>query len=78
MPCPNGVGIPQVFELYNEVIVYGTVVRSRMSYSNTIFFKEEQREDNCIQCDICLEKRPQQIEISDWLTKAHEFLIAKQ
>jgi len=77
MPCPNGVGIPQVFELYNEASIYGTVARSRRSYSNTRFFKEEQRADNCIKCEECLEKCPQKLPIPELLEKAHAFLMGK-
>jgi len=38
------------------------------------FLKEEERADNCIECGECLEQCPQQIEIPDWLKKAHEVL----
>jgi hypothetical protein len=71
------VEIPRIFELYNESTVYGTSARSRAMYVNARFFPEDQRADKCIKCDICLEKCPQHIEISDWMEKVHEFLTAK-
>jgi len=72
LPCPNGVNIPEVFELYNDAIMYGNADRSRMAYNN--FLSEGERANLCIECGECLEKCPQQIEIPDWLKKAHQML----
>jgi predicted aldo/keto reductase-like oxidoreductase len=71
LPCPNGVNIPRVFEIYNDAKIYGDEQSSRISYA---WLDEGQRADLCEQCGECLEKCPQQIEIPDWLSKAHELL----
>ena len=74
---PNGVDIPRVFEFYNDAIVYNSATDQRKMYNNAIMFKEENRADRCIQCDQCLEKCPQKLQIPDLLEKAHKFLIGK-
>ncbi len=72
LPCPSGVSIPRVFEIYNDLIMYGDERRAQMVYSN--FMNEDERADLCIECGECLEKCPQEIEIPEWLAKAHEVL----
>jgi predicted aldo/keto reductase-like oxidoreductase len=68
-PCPSGVKIPSIFEIYNELAMYGGIERARMFYD---WIKPEGRADQCTECGECEEKCPQQIEIIDWLKKAHE------
>jgi predicted aldo/keto reductase-like oxidoreductase len=72
LPCPNGVNIPRVFEVYNDLMMYGDEDRARMVYNS--FLKAEERADMCIECGDCLEQCPQDIEIPDWLAKIHEML----
>jgi hypothetical protein len=72
LPCPSGVNIPRVFDIYNDAIMYDSVERGQMVYNN--FMNEDERANLCIECGECLEKCPQQIEIPDWLKKAHEML----
>jgi predicted aldo/keto reductase-like oxidoreductase len=74
IPCPNGVSIPRIFRIYNEVIVYNTPDKGRMFYS---WIKEEERADQCVQCGECEEKCPQDIEIIECLETAHELLGEK-
>ena len=76
LPCPNGVNIPRVFEIYNELMMYGNDQRAQMVYNT--FVDAEQRADNCIECGECLEQCPQQIEIPDWLQKAHATLCQEE
>lgn len=72
LPCPNGVAIPQIFEVYNEALMYEEFSGARWAYDNQI--SPEARADNCIECGDCEAACPQSIEIIDWLAKAHEFL----
>jgi predicted aldo/keto reductase-like oxidoreductase len=73
MPCPNGVEIPRNFQLYNDAIMYDDLRMARFMY-NSPFFPPGERAGSCIECGECLEKCPQEIEIPDWLAKAHEAL----
>jgi predicted aldo/keto reductase-like oxidoreductase len=76
LPCPNGVDIPRVFEIYNDLMMYGDENRAQMVYNN--FMKEDERANLCIECGECLEKCPQMIEIPEWLAKAHEVLCQEE
>ena len=70
MPCPNGVHIPHAFICYNDSIIYNDPQTPRLHY-----FSQPQHKwaDNCIECLECHEKCPQEIPISQWLKKAHDF-----
>ncbi len=74
LPCPSGVDIPEVFSIYNDYLMYGDEKRSQMFYG---WMDEKTRADQCVECGECLEKCPQQIEIPDWLKKAHRVLWQK-
>ena len=71
-PCPSGVAIPSIFSTYNSAMMYGDHARYRTSYNR--FMDAEKRADNCVECGQCESVCPQQIEIIDWLKKAHAFL----
>ena len=72
LPCPNSVGIPQIFALYNDALVYDKLRPSKFHYK--ILLNKEQRADSCLECLECVEKCPQGIPIPDWLKKAHVLL----
>jgi predicted aldo/keto reductase-like oxidoreductase len=74
LPCPSGVDIPDVFEVYNDAMMYGEE-QGREGYA---WLDEEKRANLCVECEECLEKCPQQIEIPEWLAKAHELLGQEQ
>jgi hypothetical protein len=80
MPCPNGVDIPRIFELYNDAIIYNDHHHPRWAYSANSpgILKEENRADKCIQCGQCVEKCPQKLPIPELLEKAHAYLTAKE
>ncbi len=75
LPCPNGVSIPRVFDIYNDLMMYGDEQRAQMFYNT--FMNADERADLCIECGECLEKCPQNIEIPDWLAKAHQVLCGE-
>jgi len=75
LPCPSGVDIPEVFSIYNDLLMYGDENRSRMFYS---WLDDKTRADKCAECGECLDKCPQHVEIPEWLKKAHEVLSQKQ
>ena len=73
-PCPNDVAIPRIFELYNQAVMYNA--RDPMHSAYTHWVREEERADNCIECGECETKCPQEIDIIEWLKKAHQLLAA--
>jgi uncharacterized protein len=75
LPCPSGVAIPDVFEIYNDLLMYGDNGRARLFYS---WIEEEKRAQACIECGECLEKCPQGIEIPEWLKKVHAVLCQEE
>jgi predicted aldo/keto reductase-like oxidoreductase len=74
-PCPNGVLIPQLFELFNS-----GVIAQQMWISHTLYNKLESagRATSCIDCGECEEKCPQGIPISDWMPYLHKVLSEKE
>lgn len=70
-PCPSAVNIPRIFEVYNDAIMYGDEQAARMAYQ---WVEKDRRAELCVECGECLEKCPQQIDIPEWLAKAHELL----
>jgi predicted aldo/keto reductase-like oxidoreductase len=72
MPCPQGVAIPDICELYNDAHMYDDLPRRRMAYQ--MFLDEDERADRCTACGECEEKCPQGICVSGWMEKAQAFL----
>ncbi len=74
IPCPSGVEIPRIFQIYNEAVMYDDPRTGRFRYRGPGGLKEEERADQCIECGECMEACPQEIQIPEWLKKAHELL----
>jgi hypothetical protein len=72
MPCPQGVAIPDVLELYNDAHMYDNLPRQQTAYR--VFFADGERADACNACGECEEKCPQGIAVPSWLEKAQAFL----
>ncbi|KKM85539.1 hypothetical protein LCGC14_1288060 [marine sediment metagenome] len=85
LPCPNGVSIPFVIRLLNEVYYWGAHGIARISYFYKRMAKTQEDLEQkiaegyeadgaaslCIQCGECLEKCPQQIDIPDIMEKTN-------
>jgi predicted aldo/keto reductase-like oxidoreductase len=71
MPCPQGVAIPEVLELYNDGHIYGDAARQRFLYT---WLDDAERADKCAACGECEAKCPQDIAVSSWMEKAQAFL----
>jgi len=69
MPCPQGIDVPRIFELYNDAIMYGDVKTARSIYSI-----EQHRIDSCTECGVCVNTCGRRINILDWLKTAHQLL----
>lgn len=72
LPCPEGVNIPRVFDVYNDGIMYDKLDHAKFAYN--AFVPEDQRAHHCVACRECEEKCPQDILISEWMPRIHEAL----
>ena len=74
LPCPSGVEISTIFQLYNEAMMYDDPRTGRFRYRGPGGLEEGQRADQCTECDECVDACPQEIPIPEWLKKVHEEL----
>ncbi|MCX8183921.1 MAG: aldo/keto reductase [Crenarchaeota archaeon] len=72
MPCPNGVDIPENFEVYNHGVAYNSIWSARWAYNNNI--PAERRASACVGCRTCEQKCPQKIKISEWMQRVDKEL----
>jgi len=86
LPCPNGVSIPSILRLINDLVYWGESGKGRITFFYNYLAKTQEEIEKkkiegeefdgaatlCIQCGECLEKCPQQIEIPDFMEKANE------
>jgi predicted aldo/keto reductase-like oxidoreductase len=71
LPCPNGVAIPDIFEIYNDGVMYKEGRLTRMYYD---WLDEGARADACTRCGECEPKCPQKIAVADELERARAFV----
>lgn len=69
LPCPYGVNIPENFEIYNNLIMYGDIKEAFWEYE---YLKEEERASNCRECGECEEKCPQNLPIRELLREIRD------
>lgn len=74
-PCPNGVNIPRVFDVYNQAMMFDAPEHARFVYANWV--PEAERGDKCLACGECEAKCPQHIAIIEWLERADRYLTTK-
>ncbi|MDR7857666.1 aldo/keto reductase [Tissierella sp.] len=68
LPCPQKVSIPNIFELYNNIYVYGTETVSKDSYSR--YIEQEIDASKCVECGACESVCPQHLDIIKHLKDA--------
>lgn len=75
MPCPQGIDVPRIFEIYNDAILYGDVKTACSVYRN-----EGHRADQCAECGSCEMKcaRRYPLPIIDLLKTAHQLLAGEE
>lgn len=71
MPCPSGVDIAKVFDMYNDSCMYEDPMYGRLWYNSPYGFNQDQRADRCTRCGDCATRCPQKIAIPDCLERAH-------
>jgi hypothetical protein len=76
MPCPQGVNIPRIFELYNQARVYDIHQISRAAYAQIgkVPWEPGKPADACKECGECEARCPQHIEIMKQLADARRML----
>lgn len=72
LPCPEGVAIPSIFDMYNNVYVYGTEQDSKNRYEALI--KADKDSTKCVECGICESLCPQHLNIIQDLKDGHKIL----
>ena len=73
IPCPQGVNIPKILSIYNDIFIYEDHSGPRASYNH--FMSPGERALNCTDCGECEEICPQDIPIAKTLKVCHEALI---
>jgi uncharacterized protein len=66
-PCPQGIDVPRVFEIYNDAVMYNDVETARFIYR-----REHHGPGACNECGTCVCGK--NIPIPDWLKKAGALL----
>jgi len=77
MPCPSDVSIPNCFEVYNKMHMFGNEQEAKFMYAirmSGIISGVPSFASQCVQCGECVEKCPQEIEIPDCLASVAEEL----
>ena len=79
MPCPSGVNIPECFDIYNNLHMFGNEEGAKFAYAIRMSGAFTDTEPGgfaslCIECGQCMEKCPQSLEIPDLLKAVAEEL----
>lgn len=72
-PCPVGVEIPDIFNLFNTASMFDAAEESRQGYER---YEGKQRASACLGCGQCVRQCPQGIAIPDFLRDADAFLTS--
>ncbi len=72
LPCPAGVGIPNVFSKYNDGNMFGDFAQPKRSYMFAVNAGRDA--SKCVKCGVCVDKCPQHIDIPEKLAVAHDAL----
>ena len=69
-PCPQGVDIPRIFSVYNHY----RIVKYRIPFDNGYSTLDDNaKASNCAQCNVCVQKCPQHIDIPGYMREIDEF-----
>ncbi len=70
MPCPQGIDIPRIFEIYNDAIMYDDAETARSLYS-----AEQHHIEDCTECGSCMKNCGRKINIMEFLKNAYQLFI---
>ncbi len=65
LPCPQGISIPKLFDVYNEAYMYNTLENLAKSYQRVI--ENYGNPADCAECGQCEEACPQNLSIREYL-----------
>ena len=69
MPCPAGVGIPEIFGTWNDLYRFNDSDFVRSDYKWLV--KDGKGAEKCVKCGKCEKICPQHLKIRELLEKAH-------
>ncbi len=69
MPCPDGIDVPRIFEIYNDAFIYDDVKTAR-----AIYRRELHHAALCTRCGLCEDRCARKLPVLDWLDKARRLL----
>jgi hypothetical protein len=75
VPCPEGIDIPRLLNIYNDSIMYEKHDYAKTEYNK--FVPEKNRANLCVACLECEEKCPQGILVSEWMVKIDQIFAAE-
>lgn len=75
VPCPEGVDIPRLLGIYNDSIMYDKHEYAMTEYNQWV--PAEAKGNNCVACNECEEKCPQDILIAEWIDRIHQTFAAE-
>lgn len=75
-PCPQGVLIPEIFNIVNNAFMYNEEAEGQKNYLYN-FIKYNKDASQCIECGNCEAACPQNIPIIEKLKESHEYLTHK-
>jgi predicted aldo/keto reductase-like oxidoreductase len=74
LPCPQGINIPEIFEIMNYHQVYGLTNHAKKRYQNLLEDENKYSPQKCIECGNCEEQCPQDLSIIEKLKETHRLL----
>ena len=71
MPCPSGVNIPRVLDIYNKAVAFANPAWAKREFTSS---RPSERAGSCTECLECEGKCPQEVPVHEWMKKiAAEF-----
>lgn len=71
-PCPEGIDIGWMLELYNDSVMFDNLNAPRFAYNH--FVSADKNASACSACGECESRCPQEIEVSAWMPRVHDTL----
>ncbi len=73
LPCPQGVEIPRIFDIWNHSSIYNIINEGKSQYAGIV--QSNKDASHCIECEQCESVCPQNLAIIELLKAAHASLV---